>query len=251
MAIKRNAIVWASFLVHHGVEGMHWYERRYQPYPSDWTGPGKFVGKEEPGLLSQKRKGDDSWYRGTRIGRIINAYSDAYDRGKWDNSRALAAKRMRSDMDKLANGVAKGTAHVQTLKAMASADPYGQFRNRSYKEEMQDSLKRLESANYEQRVMRTAYSELIRSTDWRKVSDGSDIEGYFKKRASVGEPSGQFYAEEKDLAWRNQEAINKGKKEIEKILTSKASSYPVIDYENVIYEMNKVHDVHQSPWRYK
>lgn len=44
-----NDVAKESFLAHYGVQGMKWGVRRYQPYPSDYKGDGKYTGGNSSG----------------------------------------------------------------------------------------------------------------------------------------------------------------------------------------------------------
>lgn len=43
-------------LEHHGIMGMHWGVRRYQPYPSDYDGDGVYKGKPAKKSFREKKK---------------------------------------------------------------------------------------------------------------------------------------------------------------------------------------------------
>ena len=42
----RQLVVADDYLAHYGILGMHWGIRRYQPYPGDYHGDGKYIGKK-------------------------------------------------------------------------------------------------------------------------------------------------------------------------------------------------------------
>ena len=58
-----------DYVQHHGIKGMHWGIRRYQPYPKDYTGGGREVGeaaRTQKKLVKQADRMSKGYFVGER-----------------------------------------------------------------------------------------------------------------------------------------------------------------------------------------
>lgn len=63
-------------LMHHGILGMHWGIRRFQPYPKGYDGDGKFVGKTTFISGSSKTQTKDSPYYRRKLPKQVRSQID-------------------------------------------------------------------------------------------------------------------------------------------------------------------------------
>ena len=88
-------------LYHYGVQGMHWGVRRYQPYPSDYRGDGKYTGDKTNQPLTRDER--------LSVKNIKNAETANLDKfGKDRNHNALyIAGYSGSGKSTMASGIAR------------------------------------------------------------------------------------------------------------------------------------------------
>ena len=118
-------------LVHFGVLGMHWGIRRYQPYPSGYSGDGKFVGKDDAWRQSKAAESAGRYDRkiarvGNKISKTTNSINNAYLNGASD--KAIARKRLKLDKlnDKATLLKAKKQLENHAIMNMNSEDIKGE-----------------------------------------------------------------------------------------------------------------------------
>ena len=102
-------------LYHHGIMGMHWGIRRYQPYPSGYNGDGKYTGRQikktqKLAKKDAKRYANAKMYYGEGAGtrrKLLKAelskkmkdpvYKEAFDRYTQNADYARSAQRAKRE----------------------------------------------------------------------------------------------------------------------------------------------------------
>lgn len=104
-----NDITKQNFLQHHGIIGMHWGIRRYQPYPKDYRGSGKFTGKKVSNMLTRDEKLSAKNLRGAETANL-----DKFGKDRNHNTLYIAGYS-GSGKSTMASGIARKNDKVIRL----------------------------------------------------------------------------------------------------------------------------------------
>lgn len=141
-------------LSHHGVLGMKWGIRRYQPYPDGYSGDGKYVGPKPGQTVTPKDEKRLKKYN-TKIGSGVK---EAVATGNKKSLKSLKKVISKSDYDKaysdlitkgIKDAVESGNAKkLKTFKKDLSKSDYKALRDRTLFNNAINNLKGKKMAKY-------------------------------------------------------------------------------------------------------
>ena len=158
--IDERGLVWdeSPYLAHHGIMGMHWGIRRYQPYSGDYRGDGRYVGKRKE--IKNAFKDAKKEYKERKISakepylRAKERNSEAFNRySQADNDKDTVealTEEAYIDLEEQRDQLKEAKAYYKDRKKFGSIE-----QEREAKQGIKDAEKRIERArlNVEKALM--------------------------------------------------------------------------------------------------
>ena len=161
-------------LYHYGIMGMHWGVRRYQPYPGDYHGDGKYTGRtnrqvkrtQRMAKKDAKRYANAKMYYGEGAGtrrKLLKAeldkkrkdpvYKEAFDRYVENADYASSAKRAKKE--RKTRDAAAGAKHVAKKYVIPGIGTASSIYYTTHKEQVDKFV----SSKIEEAATRVRYSK--------------------------------------------------------------------------------------------
>lgn len=164
-------------LYHHGILGMHWGIRRYQPYPKGYSGSGKEVGKA---LTVQQRNSTPS-----KISRK--------ERKAAEEAAKLRSQNLQKARDAASLKRERNKEKERALKE-GTATELLPFVNEISTKEIEDAIRRIEATRKLSNLSKKELEE-----GWNKVDNAMKKVGNVKNWLKTGVESYQVVTEIVDL----------------------------------------------------